>query len=35
MTEMQCPENQLAHMQKELLLLPQKSLTFMSLFKEA
>ena len=35
MTEMQCPENQLGRMQKELLLLPQKSLIFMSLFKKA
>ena len=32
---MQCPENQLARMQKELLLLTQKPLTFMPLFKEA
>ena len=32
---MQCPENQLARMKKELLLLTQKSLTFMPLFKEA
>ena len=35
MTEKQCLENQLARMQIELLLLPQKSSAFMSLFKEA